>query len=95
MTVPTDNETHPVHTVALDLDDPLVFYIPSIEGPKTFLCFVPYLLLIHVGKFFLDHFSPCCMGVLVGMIPSFSESFGLFGYRLGVGGQYRQIDKKI
>ena len=65
-TVPTCNETHPVHTIVLDLKDPLVFYTPSIRGHKTFLCLESYLLLVHVGRFFLDCFLPFFMRVWAG-----------------------------
>ena len=60
---------HLVYTVVLDFEDPLVFYTPLIRGHKTF-CLEPYLLLVHVSKFYLDHFSLFSMRVLVGMIPS-------------------------
>ena len=58
LAVPACNETWPIHTIVLDLEDPFVFYTPLIREHKTFPCLAPYLLLVHVGKFFLDCFSP-------------------------------------
>ena len=53
LSVPTCDEMHPVHTVVLNLEDPLVFHTPTNRGHKTFACLELYLLLVHVSKFFL------------------------------------------
>ena len=95
LTVPACNKMCLVHPIALDLEDPLVFYTSSIRGHKTFLCLAPYMLLVHISEFFLDHILPFCMRVEVGIVPSFSEGFGLFRYRLGVNGHQRQMNKKF
>ena len=79
----------------LDLEDPLVFYAPSIRGHKTFPCLMPYLLLVHIGKFLYDCFSPFCVRVCIGMVPGFGEGLGFFKSRLGVSGHHSQINKKI
>ena len=95
LTVPACNETCLVHTVPIDLEDPLVFYTTSIRGHNTFACLVPYLLLVHVGKFFFDSFSSFCVRVCIGMAPGFGEGIGFFRYKLGVSVHHSQIDEKI
>ena len=95
LTGPACYEMHPIHTIVLDLEEPLVYYTPLIRGRKTFSCLVPYLLLVHVGEFILYCFSLFCTRVWVGMVPSYGEGFGPFRYGLGIGGHHRQIDKNI
>ena len=86
---------HPVHTIVLDLDNPLVLNVPAIRRHKTFASHVPYLLLVHIVKLFVNYFLPFCTKICIWMIPRFVESFGFFRYRLGFAGYHGQIDKEI
>ena len=86
---------HPVHTIKLNLEDPLILYTPTIRGHKTFVSLAPYLLFVHVGKFLFNLFSPFYARTCTGMVPGFGESLVLFRYRLGISGHHRQIDEKI
>ena len=85
---------HPVHTVALNLEDPLVLHTCMIRVEKTFACLVLYLLLVHVGKFLFDCFSPFHARTFIWIVPSFSEGLGLFRYRFGVSDHNSQINEK-
>ena len=84
LAVPACHKTHLVHAIALDLEDPLVFYTPAIRGHKTFASLASYLLLVNIGTFLANHLLPFFVRVFVGMIPSFIECLGFFRYRLGV-----------
>ena len=95
MTVPTCDKTHLVHTVVLNLEDPLVLDTPMIRGHKTFACLVPYLLLVHLGEFLFDCFLSFHARTCIGMVPGFDEGLGFFMYRLCVSGQHSQIAEKI
>ena len=95
LALPTCHKTCPVHTVALDLEDPLASNVPGSRRHKTIASHVPYLLLVHVGKLLVNCFLPFCARVGIGMILSFVEIFGFFRYRLGVIGYHSQIDMKI
>ena len=64
LTVPACQEMHSIHTVALDFEDPLVFYTPAIKGHKTFMSHTPYLLLVHVKEFLANSFLPLFQEVL-------------------------------
>ena len=95
LTVPACHKTPPVHTVVLDLEDPLVFYTPVIRGHKTFVSLAPDLLFIHTGEFFAKCFSSLLARVFVGMIPCFVEGFWFFIYGLGVIDHHGQIDLEV
>ena len=90
--MPTHHKTCLVHTLVLDLENPLVFYAPAIREHNTVASHVSYLLLVHVGKFLEYLFSPLFARVFAGIIPSFIECLGFFRYRLGADGDHDQID---
>ena len=73
LAVPTCYETHPVNTIVLNFEDPLISYAPAIRGHKTLMHFLPYLLLAHVSKFFANIFLPFSARMLVGMNLDFVE----------------------
>ena len=95
LTVPSFDEMHQVHTVALGVEDTLVLHTPMIRGYKTCACLAPYLLLVHVSKFLVDRFSPFHARTCIGIVPGFCKVSRFFRYRLAVSGHHSQIDEKI
>ena len=75
---------HLVHSIALNLEDPLVLHASKIRGNKTFTCLAPYLLLIHINKFLFNCLSPFCLRICIGMVPGFGEGLGSSGTGLVV-----------
>ena len=84
LTVPTCNETRSIHTIVLDLEDPFVSYTLPIRGHKIFASLAPYLLLVHVDKFFANGFLSFFARSCDGMVPSFMEGDRFFWYRHGI-----------
>ena len=57
LTVPACYKLCLIHTVFLNLENPLNFYIPPIQGHKNFMCLSPYLFL-HVIEFLANDLTP-------------------------------------
>ena len=93
--VPTCKEMHPVHTIALDLEDPLVFHTHLIGRHKIFACLMPYLLLVNVGEFLANGFLSFFLESCIGMIPGFVKRSWFFRYRHGFDDEHYQINEKI
>ena len=70
---------HPVHTVALDLEDPLVLHTPVIRGHKTLARHAPYLLFIHIRKFFMNFLLHLVQEFALGWFQALVKVFGFSG----------------
>ena len=88
LAVPACHEMHPVHTISLDLEDPLIFHSPTIREHKTLVSHAPHPLLVYAGELLVNCFPPFCTRICIGMIPMFVEGIGFFRYRLGVIGYH-------
>ena len=73
---------HLVHTVVLNFKHPFILDTPAIGGHKTFMHFLPYLLLVYLGELFANSFLPFSSIFFNGIIPDFIECMG--ASRLGL-----------
>ena len=78
MAISTHYKMHPVHTVALNFEYPLIFDACAIGGHKTFRHVLPYLLLVHVGELLANIFLPFSLVFFVAITPGFIEHLGFF-----------------
>ena len=55
---------------------PFIFGAPTVWGHKTFMCHLPYLLLIHIGEIFANCFLQFFARIFVGMIQALLNVLG-------------------
>ena len=79
LAVPTYYKMHPVHTIVLNFEDSLILMHLQLGGIRLH---VPYLLLVHICKFFVNCFSPFFARIFVGMIPSLLSVWSTSGVGL-------------